>query len=1785
MISSNAEKLIIEIESKFNQAGLKRANAAITNFNNRLTSLSNTAGTQFTNAFSSAVRALTKFSSALVQTGAGFEQAIQNIVALRGAGQEVAGLASAFENRARSLGASTAYTATEVAEGMLELSRAGLGTAKVLSAIEPALFLAGAQGSSLAASSKLLARTFAQFSLEAEDAAKVADTFTTAMQNSLLSMQSLDTSMRYAGGAAGSFGHDIQETTAAVALFMNQTGLGSTAGTQFRQVLLSLGAPTRKARKALERYGIAFDKVNPKNNNFAEIMQNLKPMMNDTAALVSLVSKRSSGSLQKILQGFHGSTKAGEEYFALLEKIKAQSGVAEATYKKMIDTVGGQFTILQSKIQEAFLTVFDAIKVDLKRVIKDFQVFVDDTTDTLAVLAIYIRSAFLETFNLVGGRVGGLSKEFEEFAVKGAVFILKLIASISSMIGKLKNLIPIIKTVAKFMATIFIVTKITVFIKALFALATTIGVVAYNIAALSAGTIKFNAAMKAATLGMRMFGLAATGVLGIITYLAVEIATSGSSIDDMASSIEDGIERLRAIRNSFLSEEKKIISSPDTKESIKDYDDLIDRLDEVAGKMVAPVLAGPRMEGGPVRDMSEEEVDNQRQLLATIRKRVLNLQKMTKEVKERKLQQAELYTFQLKSAKSEKAGVKQAGKRLALDMKTAQLIEQLVTTQNIFFGSGATGQIAEQSDKYLKYADSLSKAKNALDDLAIAGIKQGQSADDYLRNILKLENDRRKIRDTEISKNESLRRQREQEIKDLTDFNKGLAEARRTGVDLPTIAPLTPLVNQSKQIAENSEEFAEILINTGKGGLRSITDLIGGLKEFRKETTQGSDAFDSITATIKEAEVVQKRLQDGLLDYGAAQMNIKQLKNPLREMSVFLARQSASIKTLEEMSRAYGNNLKENLEINKLELAVTRSSLKVEQLKGKAQRDKSRLAAIRARMKLERKILEENEKAKATDQQKLAIDFKKFQDQVSRTYKAEMSFYGKSSAKRMFLAKRYLQYMQIAQDTIFRTEMKNARESFKEIKKNYDQEFGLKSKIIEQEKKEAADKIRLSRSQLEVLQVGQKGLFILKTRLDVLKKERKQLDDILKKNKRNKKVTAQTNERLKRNAKETKDTTDQQASLNKRMKQFAAETKKAVEQSDSLFDEKARESQLEGLRLLRETETKYAEDRLRTRQEEFNEFVRTQEKELLKFADTQQKKKEIEKALAQARKNFNRSVYSEFISEDNKYFAETLKLRKKLLSVDKGIANITLRAFGFSGLADKRLENIQKEIDYKSELSDLEKKQEIARNQINATGDQEKIAELADKQKVEMDELNHKYDKQTTIIGKLGKIARKVFGYTLAAAGGMIKAYGKAIAVFRDKLKSLVNFMTDGMSFNPFDAIKQGVDSVIESEEELKQKHEELQDMYKAGRISDEDYASGMQVLQSSTQNPAQQASSVVNDMFNRAMSFIDTVIQVAPVVMEKFASKLPVLLQKLSQAIPQLIRIIARHLPTIIMAFVDALSVAIPAILNAIMEALPQILPSLFELFKQLIFLIIENIPMFIKLGVQIIAGIIKALPDIIQALINAMPAILQAFVDSIDILIEAIIEALPMIVQKLIALVFELLFSPEFYKLLFKLFIELAGQIAIAIVKGIVNVLADAISEVISFGSNETKTFGDTPRAQYVPKNSGGQLARFAAGDYFVAAKDPSELLRQSLEAVGSKINMGVSKPPAPPPSSSGMSSSEYVSTNIAIVAEGRLLDSVQVMAMDRGHAPKMSKKLRKASGVKVGFDRGNYQKYAKS
>ena len=112
----------------------------------------------------------------------------------------------------------------------------------------------------------------------------------------------------------------------------------------------------------------------------------------------------------------------------------------------------------------------------------------------------------------------------------------------------------------------------------------------------------------------------------------------------------------------------------------------------------------------------------------------------------------------------------------------------------------------------------------------------------------------------------------------------------------------------------------------------------------------------------------------------------------------------------------------------------------------------------------------------------------------------------------------------------------------------------------------------------------------------------------------------------------------------------------------------------------------------------------------------------------------------------------------------------------------------------------------------------------------------------------------------------------------------------------------------------------------------------------------------------------------------------------------------------------------------------------------------------------------------------------------------------------------------------------------------------------------------FGDTPGPIKVGVD--GLFAGFAPNDTVIAAQSTSNLLGQALQAYTAEMGATFQTPP--------MAGGNNQPIDIAIMAEGRLLDAVQVTAMNNGNAPQMNKRFRRASGINVGFNRGRYNKF---
>ena len=115
----------------------------------------------------------------------------------------------------------------------------------------------------------------------------------------------------------------------------------------------------------------------------------------------------------------------------------------------------------------------------------------------------------------------------------------------------------------------------------------------------------------------------------------------------------------------------------------------------------------------------------------------------------------------------------------------------------------------------------------------------------------------------------------------------------------------------------------------------------------------------------------------------------------------------------------------------------------------------------------------------------------------------------------------------------------------------------------------------------------------------------------------------------------------------------------------------------------------------------------------------------------------------------------------------------------------------------------------------------------------------------------------------------------------------------------------------------------------------------------------------------------------------------------------------------------------------------------------------------------------------------------------------------------------------------------------------------------------------------------------ANFAPRDYVIASQTKSGLLKQAVEAMGGAIS-SVAEPSRGSSMDSSMvpamlqamsnagGSSQPQQINIAVNADGRLLDEITVGALDGGQAPRLEKRLTRGTGLRVGLDRGRFNNY---
>lgn len=305
-----------------------------------------------------ALEGLKKAFTETIRVGSDFEAAMSKVSALSGAtGSDLDKMAA----KAKELGATTQFSATQVAEGFQYMSLAGWDANTSLSAIDGVLKLAASAEMDLASASDMVTDYLSAFGMEASRAGEMADMLAYAQANSNTTATQLGEA--YGNSAAGlhAAGQEIETVTAILEGLANQGLKGSEAGTALNGVMSQI---TQKMSDGAIQIGETTVAVQDQEGNFRDLLDILADVETATdgmgtaeksAALAAVFNRTSLSGLNLILNEGVDNIK---DYRDALED---STGAASDMSNTMNDNLKGDLKAFGSALEGIGITAYDAI--------------------------------------------------------------------------------------------------------------------------------------------------------------------------------------------------------------------------------------------------------------------------------------------------------------------------------------------------------------------------------------------------------------------------------------------------------------------------------------------------------------------------------------------------------------------------------------------------------------------------------------------------------------------------------------------------------------------------------------------------------------------------------------------------------------------------------------------------------------------------------------------------------------------------------------------------------------------------------------------------------------------------------------------------------------------------------------------------------------------------------------------------------------------------------------------------------------------------------------------------------------------------------------------------------------------------------------------------------------------------------------------------------------------------------------------------------------------------------
>lgn len=493
-----------------------------------------------------AISAMKDLAKETFEAGMNFESAMSQVEAISGASEEEMELLTA---KAKEMGETTKFSASESAEAFNYMAMAGWKTEDMLGGIEGVMNLAAASGADLATTSDIVTDALTAMGYSASDAGRLADVMAAASANANTNVQMMGQTFQYAAPLAGALGYSMEDVAVAIGLMANAGIKGEKAGTALRSTFTRLSAPPKECADAMGDLEISL--TDAQGN-----MKDLDVVMGDLREAFAGLSETQQTEYAKAIAGQEAMAgllaivnAAPEDFNKLTEAVKNSNGAAEDMATIMQDNVGGQITLLKSKVEGIMIKVFENASDSIRTSIDTISQALDKVD-----------------WDKFGQKVGKVLEKVVNFFIK--------------IVENADGIFSVLKSVGTVLIATFAVNKIFTFASAI------VGVVdmfrkmkTATEAATTAQTL-LNAAQSATVIG-----LATAAVAGLTTGL-IYLATRTKDVEEVTADLtEEQNKQIETIHDQAKAYDELRQEQQDSIGAIQNeyayYDELLGELDQL----------------------------------------------------------------------------------------------------------------------------------------------------------------------------------------------------------------------------------------------------------------------------------------------------------------------------------------------------------------------------------------------------------------------------------------------------------------------------------------------------------------------------------------------------------------------------------------------------------------------------------------------------------------------------------------------------------------------------------------------------------------------------------------------------------------------------------------------------------------------------------------------------------------------------------------------------------------------------------------------------------------------------------------------------------------------------------------------------------------------------------------------------------------------------------------------------------------------------------------------------